>query len=334
MKKLEISIGYDIIIGSGLLDKIDEYFNLDRRVLVVTDSGVPKEYSHAVAERAKISKIYTVPEGEGSKSLEVYKKLMRAAADFELGRGDLMIAVGGGVVGDLVGFAASTYMRGIDFYNVPTTLLSEVDSSIGGKCALNLDGIKNIIGSFYRPSGVLIDTDTLKTLPKRQFASGLCEAIKMAATSNEALFRYFEENEIDEENIGYVITEALKIKAAVVKSDEREEGLRKILNFGHTLGHGIESVEALSGLYHGECVALGMISMCSGRTRKRLVSVLEKFSLPTKYEGDIDKAIEFARHDKKCHSGVIDTVTLEEIGKYKMKKMTLEEFEAHIKNSL
>ncbi len=333
MKKLHIG-DYDIIIGSGLIDKAKDFFNLERRVLVVTDSGVPTEYAKRVANQAKNSRIYTVPEGEGAKSIDVYRNLMSEAADFELGRGDLMIAVGGGVVGDLTGFAASTYMRGIDFYNIPTTLLSQVDSSVGGKCAINLGGIKNIIGSFYRPRGVLIDTDTLKTLPQRQFSSGLCEAIKMAATSNGSLFEYFEENSVDFSNIEYVITEALKIKAAVVEEDEQEAGLRKILNFGHTLGHGIESVEGLSGLYHGECVALGMIPMTHSSARGRVIKVLEKFHLPTKWSGDIDTAIEFAHHDKKRSGGTIDTILVNEIGSFEIRKMTVEEFGDYIKSEL
>lgn len=333
MKRLHIG-DYDINIGSGLLDRASNFFRLDRRVLIVTDSGVPTEYAKRVAAPIKESRIYTVPEGEGAKSIAVYEALMREAADFELGRGDLMIAVGGGVVGDLTGFAASTYMRGIDFYSVPTTLLSQVDSSVGGKCAINLGGIKNIVGSFYRPRGVLIDTDTLKTLPKRQFSAGLCEAIKMAATSNRELFEYFENNDVDLSNIEYVITEALKIKAAVVEEDEHEAGLRKILNFGHTLGHGIESVEGLSGLYHGECVALGMIPMTHSAIRKRVVRVLEKFSLPTVWQGNIDTAIEFAHHDKKCGGGKIDTILVNEIGSFEIRKMTTDEFGSYVKAEL
>ena len=248
MKTLHIgrdNRGYDIIIGSGIIGKISEYFKLDRRVLIITDEGVPRKYAQAVSAAIAGSSIYVVPEGEGAKSLEVYGKVIERAAELELSRGDAMVAVGGGVVGDLTGFVASTYMRGIDFYNVPTTLLSQVDSSVGGKCAINLGGIKNIVGSFYRPRGVLIDTDTLKTLDKRQFAGGLCEAIKMSLTSNAELFEYFERSSIGYENIEYVITEALKIKSSVVEEDEHESGLRKILNFGHTLGHGIESVEGL-----------------------------------------------------------------------------------------
>ena len=333
MQRLHIG-DYDITVGAGLIDRISDFFKLDRRVLIVTDSGVPEVYSKKVASQIKTAKIYTVPEGEGAKSIDVYRNLMRAAAEFELGRGDLMIAVGGGVVGDLTGFAASTYMRGIDFYNIPTTLLSQVDSSVGGKCAINLDGIKNIIGSFYRPSGVLIDTDTLKTLSQRQFSSGLCEAIKMAATKNASLFEYFENNSVDLSNVEYVICEALKIKAEVVELDEHEGGLRKILNFGHTLGHGIESVEGLEGLYHGECVALGMIPMTHPSVRKRLTRVLEKFALPTVWEGDVDAAIEFSHHDKKCSGGSIDTILVNEIGSFEIRKMSIEDFAAHIKREL
>lgn len=337
MKRLHIGRGergYDIIIGSGIISRAREFFNLERRTLIVTDAGVPIEYARAVAEGLPDAHIYVVPMGEGAKSLEVYGALMKRATELELSRSDAMVAVGGGVVGDLTGFAASTYMRGIDFYNVPTTLLSQVDSSVGGKCAINLGTIKNTVGSFYPPRSVLIDTDTLKTLPKRQFASGLCEAIKMSLTSNAELFEYFEKNDVNEENIEYVITEALKIKAAVVEEDEKELGLRKILNFGHTLGHGIESVEGLSGLYHGECVALGMIPMCEEDVRARLIPVLKRSSLPTEWGGDIDLAISFAHHDKKRTRGGVDTVLVNAPGSFRIKNMSFDEFSVHIKKSL
>lgn len=334
MKRLHIgcdSRGYDIIIGSGIIAEASRLFNLNRRALIVTDAGVPIEYAKAVAESLSDSEIYVVVEGEGAKSLEVYGALMKRAAELELSRGDVMIAVGGGVVGDLTGFAASTYMRGIDFYNIPTTLLSQVDSSVGGKCAINLGNIKNTVGSFYRPKGVLIDTDTLKTLPKRQISSGLCEAIKMSLTSNAELFEFFENTDVSEENIEYVITEALKIKASVVEEDEKEMGLRKILNFGHTLGHGIESVEGLSGLYHGECVALGMIPMCKEDTRARLIRVLKKASLPTEWNGNLDLALSFAHHDKKRTARGVDTVFVNEPGTFEIKNISFDEFSAQVK---
>ena len=184
--------GYDINIGRGLLARAGELFALDRKVFIVTDSGVPKEYAKAIAELSKEAKIVTVTEGEGSKSPETFAYLCQEMLDFGMTRTDCAVAVGGGVVGDLTGFAAASFMRGIDFYNVPTTVLSMVDSSIGGKTAINLGGVKNIVGAFHQPRGVLIHPDTLKTLPDRQLSNGLAEAVKMALISDKELFELFE----------------------------------------------------------------------------------------------------------------------------------------------
>ena len=336
MTSLHLSLGersYDITIGKDLLKSADKYFNLNRKVLVLTDSGVPKEYSERIAALCKDALIYTVQEGEGSKSLTTLEKLLSAMMDYKMTRKDALVAVGGGVVGDLGGFAASVYMRGIDFYNAPTTILSQVDSSIGGKTAVNLGSTKNIVGSFYQPKAVLIDTDTQKTLPKRQISAGLAEAVKMALTSSEELFEIFESEENGEDNIEKIIVEALKIKKSVVEKDEKESGLRKILNFGHTLGHGIEADSSLGGLYHGECVALGMLPVCSPEVRARLVPVLKKLDLPTEYDGNIDSALEYASHDKKADGDGIDVVLVEKVGEFKLSRMTLNEFGTLVKKN-
>lgn len=328
---IKVNLGersYDITIERGAIGSVGRIFNLDRRVLVLTDSGVPKEYAEAVAKQAKEARIVTVDEGEGAKSLEVMAQLLGEMSDFRMSRGDALVAVGGGVVGDLGGFTASIYMRGIDFYNVPTTLLSEVDSSIGGKTAVNLGGVKNIVGAFYQPKGVVIDPDCLETLDYRQISSGLAEVVKMSLTSDKALFEYLEEKSLNEiiENIDYVIEAALKIKKDVVEKDEREGGLRKILNFGHSFGHGIEAEEEMKGLYHGECVALGMLPVSSESVRKRLIPVLKKLGLPTEYTGDIDSAFAFVSHDKKASDDGISIVFVDEIGSFRIEKISFEEF--------
>lgn len=325
--------GYDIYIGHGLLSQAREIFNLDRRVFLVTDSGVPKEYAETVAALAKEAKIVTVPEGEGSKSLEVYGRLLSEMSEFGLTRTDCAVAVGGGVVGDLTGFLAASYMRGIDFYNIPTTVLSQVDSSIGGKTAINLMGIKNIVGAFHQPKGVIVDINTLSTLPKRQVANGLAEALKMSVTSDAELFSLFESEEIGEENIERVIISALKIKKAVVETDERESGLRKVLNFGHTFGHAVEAEEEMHGLYHGECVAIGMLPVSSPSVRKRLVPVLKKLGLPCSYDGDAERALGFISHDKKCDGDKISIVLVNEIGSFEIRKMTVLEFAEMVRNT-
>ncbi len=336
MEILNMSLGersYDITVGHALISKADKLFNLNRKVLIVTDSGVPGEYSKTVALCAKEAKIITVPMGEGAKSLECYSMILSEMISWGMTRSDCAVAVGGGVIGDLTGFAAASYMRGIDFYNIPTTLLSQVDSSIGGKVAINFDGVKNIVGAFYQPRGVLIDTDVLKTLPKRQIANGLAESIKMSLTSDAELFRLFEESESIEKNTEDIIIRSLKIKKAVVENDERESGLRKILNFGHTFGHAIEAEEEMKGLYHGECVALGMLVASSPEVKARLIPVLSRLGLPTEYRGDVEMALSFISHDKKCEGENLSAVFVDTPGSYRLEKMSVEDFSNLVRNT-
>lgn len=323
---------YDITVLRGGINRAGELFDLSRKVTVITDSGVPKEYAEAVAGQCKNAKIITLPHGEKTKSFAFLEQISLEMADFGMTRGDCVVAVGGGVVGDIAGFAAATYMRGVDFYNIPTTLLSQVDSSIGGKCAVNLGGIKNTVGVFYQPKGVIIDPDLLSTLPKRQIANGLAETIKMALTNDAELFSLIESEDINE-NIDEIIIRALKIKKAVVEADERESGVRKILNFGHTLGHGIEA-EADGSLYHGECVAIGMTAVCSKEIKDRVVSVLRRAGLPTEYRGDINKALEHIAHDKKCESDGISVIYVDNIGSYRIEKTDVEDFCRHVREVL
>ena len=339
MTVLNMELGassYPIIIGRDILKNAKEYFRLDRKVFIVTDDGVPKEYALTVKDLCKDATVMTVKAGEGSKSISTLEKLLFAMSDLGMTRGDCVVAVGGGVVGDLAGFAASVYMRGIDFYNVPTTLLSQVDSSIGGKTAVNLGSVKNSVGSFKQPKAVIVDVDTLKTLPERHLHSGLCEAVKMAATSNKELFEKFEASAEDDiyGNIEEFVTEALKIKKAVVEVDECEKGLRKILNFGHTFGHAIESANGLSGLYHGECVALGMLAVTDGEVKERLTSVLRKLRLPTEYKSDFNEEFTYLSHDKKCTERGVCVVLCPKIGEHEFKDMTLDEFKNLVVNSL
>lgn len=311
---------YDIVIERGALQRANELLHLDRKVLVLTDDGVPKEYAETVAELSKDGYVCTVPQGEESKSIERFSEVLSKMLELGFSRKDAVVAVGGGVVGDLAGFVASAYMRGIDFYNIPTTVLSQVDSSIGGKTAVNLDGIKNIVGAFYQPKKVLVDLDLLNTLPDRQISNGLAEAVKMSLTSDAELFTLFEKGNINE-NMDEIITHSLMIKKNVVEQDEKEQGLRKILNFGHTIGHGVESFEHLNGLYHGECVALGMIPMVSVELRPRLIKVLESLKLPTSVDIDADKVYEAMTHDKKGEGASVTITTVSEPGKFEMKKV-------------
>ncbi|MBR5539543.1 MAG: 3-dehydroquinate synthase [Clostridia bacterium] len=324
---------YDIVVERGALAAAKQYLNLARRVLVVTDSGVPAEYARAVADNCQNAVICTVPMGESSKSLEVFGSLLQTMLDNGFSRKDCVVAVGGGVVGDLAGFAASAYMRGIDFYNIPTTLLSQIDSSIGGKTAINFGDVKNVVGAFYQPKKVLIDPELLGTLPKRQISNGLAEAIKMSLTSDKELFEIFESKDV-ESNIDEIIIRSLNIKKNVVEQDEKESGLRKILNFGHTVGHGIESSEGMSELFHGECVALGMIPMCSDAVRPRLINVLKKCNLYRVLNYDWDKISKAMFHDKKADGDSVSVTTVCEVGSFEIKTVKCTDLTALAKKRL
>ncbi len=320
---------YNIYIERGSLSKASELLDLNRKVLIVTDEGVPKEYAETVAAQCKKAVIATVPQGEGSKSIEVYEQLLRKMLENGFTRKDTVVAVGGGVCGDLAGFVAASFMRGVDFYNIPTTVLSQVDSSIGGKVAVNLGGIKNIVGAFYQPKAVLIDPDTLKTLPRRQISAGLAEAVKMAVNFDKELFEKIEAQENPMDIIDEIIEGSLLIKKRVVEEDEKESGLRKVLNFGHTVGHAVESASK-GELYHGECVALGMLAVCEGEVRKRVKRVLESLKLPTKFKADRDVLIDAVSHDKKAGANTTTVIVCDEVGTFKMQEETLDEIKARM----
>lgn len=325
--------GYDILLERGALSRAASYLDLDRRVLILTDEGVPAIYAETVAKACRSAVTVRVKQGEGSKSIPVFEQICRTLLDEGFTRSDCVVAVGGGVVGDLAGFVAASYMRGIDFYNIPTTLLSQVDSSIGGKVAVNLGGVKNIVGAFYQPKRVLIDPEVLSTLPPRQIANGMAEAVKMALTSDAELFALLEREDAMEV-IDTVIERSLRIKKAVVEQDEKEAGLRKVLNFGHTLGHGIEASQGEGGLYHGECVALGMLPMCADGVRERLLRVLVRLGLPTTVEGDLEEMLSLASHDKKCRGSRISTVRVEEVGSFRLADEEIEDWKAEIRSAL
>ena len=321
---------YDITIESGALKCADRYFRLNRKVLIVTDDGVPAEYSRAVAGCCDSPFIVTLPQGEASKTLDNFTYLLQQLVEQGFTRSDCVVAVGGGVIGDLSGFVASAYMRGIDFYNIPTTVLSQVDSSIGGKTAVDFMGYKNLVGAFYPPKGVLIDPDTLLTLPPRHVANGMAEVVKMALTFDSDLFEMLEKLDGIDCVPTEVIYRSLLIKKQVVEEDERESGLRKVLNFGHTLGHAIESAGGMTDYYHGECVALGMVPMCSTSVRERLVAVLQRLHLPTVWNGTAEQLTAAVRHDKKVDGDNITVVYAPDVGCFEMKTLPFAEYEEWI----
>ena len=334
--KLTMNLGersYDIIIKSGSLENLYQFARLDRRVAVVTDSGVPAQYAQMVADQCKDATIITVPQGEASKSMKILESVLRQMLEFNMGRGDLVIAVGGGVVGDLAGFAASIYMRGIDFINCPTTTLSMIDSSIGGKTAVDLGDTKNIVGAFWQPKVVLVDFDALATLPRRHFVNGLAEAIKAGLIADPELFALFE-CEHPEENIERIIYRSLRVKKNVVENDEHEQGQRACLNFGHTIGHGIEAVKGVrgrrtNGLFHGECVALGMLPMIEDKSLvRRTRAIYRTLGLPTRTGVDKNKVLSYMQHDKKSAGSTITVIKVPGLGCWRADKIPMTELPA------
>lgn len=325
---------YDVIIEKGALNKVGKYFDLNRKVLIVTDSGVPNNYVDTIKKACREAYVYSFKQGERSKNIKVFSAILSSLVDHEFTRTDCVVACGGGVVGDISGFAASAYMRGIDFYNVPTTLLSQIDSSIGGKFAIDFEKLKNIVGAFYQPKAVLIDPNTLDTLSDRLIHAGLVEGIKMGATSNKELFELIKNSKNLKDDIENIIVESLKIKRSVVMSDPNEQGIRKVLNFGHTIGHAIEAVEN-GKLYHGECVAIGMMYMASDSVKQELEEIFNKYNININYdiEKKKKKILELIKHDKKMDRDKITIVYVDIIGSYEFRKISLDELEKYLERS-
>ena len=335
---------YSVHIGEGLLPKAGEMVAAacgGAAAAIVTDDIVGGLYGD-VAERSLkeagyATVRYAFPHGEQSKNMETYASLLNALAEAHLTRSDVLVSLGGGVVGDLTGFAAATYLRGIRFAQIPTTLLAMVDSSVGGKTAVNLPAGKNQAGAFYQPDIVLCDYGTLETLPDDIFRDGCAEIIKHGAILSPELFELLKEplgQQIED-----IIARNVTIKRDVVAADEKDNGIRQILNFGHTIGHGIEKHSSYS-VTHGKAVAIGMAIASRGAARMgacgedcymEIVEALKRFRLP--YETDIqpEKLIEAAFSDKKRRGQRITLIIPERIGKCALKEFSLEEAEAFIR---
>lgn len=348
MKKLTVDLkdrAYDILIDKGLRyrfnDEIKKVFN-GNKIVVITDDNLNNIYGKELMESLSedfSTKFIVIKAGEKSKNFNSLMTIYNELLDFKLTRSDLIVAFGGGVVGDLAGFVASTFLRGISFIQIPTSLLAQVDSSVGGKVAVDLEKGKNLVGSFYHPKLVLIDTEILKTLPEKYFNDGLGEVIKYGAIKDEKLFsklENFENKDILKENMEDIIYNCCDIKRVVVENDEKDTGERMILNFGHTLGHGIEKVYNYETYSHGEAVAIGMYKITSisegiGITKKgtseRLKNLLCKYNLPidakiTKEE----ELIEAIKLDKKNLNKELNVILIEDIGKAIIYKTTEEFF--------
>ena len=321
---------YEVIVERGCIDKVIKYLDLNRKVLIITDSNIPLEYVDKVKQDIKNSYVYTIKSGEESKNFTNFENILKFLIDNQFSRTDCIIALGGGVVGDLSGFVASVYMRGIDFYNIPTTLLSQVDSSIGGKTAIDMCGVKNIVGAFYPPKKVLIDPNVLRTLDERQVHSGLVEAYKMGFTFDKELVDLIMASSNLNDDIDEIIIRALNIKKDVVEKDFKEQNLRKVLNFGHTVGHAIEASGKFNDLLHGECVGLGMLYMVSDELKETIKKFLVKYNLP--YECNIDKEelFRYISLDKKRSNDYISIIRVEEIGKFLIEKILLEDIKNYL----
>ncbi len=332
--KLSIDLkerSYDIIMEKGIIDHIEDYMNLNRKVLIITDSNVPITYANRIKKQCKEAYIEILEPGEQSKSLTTFAYLCEKLLHYHFSRKDLIIALGGGVIGDLSGYVAASYMRGIDFIQVPTTTLSQIDSSIGGKVAINLGNVKNIIGAFWQPKAVFIDLNTLNSLDKRHYYNGLVEALKAGLIYDSSLFKLFESDNIDD-HLETIIFKALCVKKDVVEKDEKEQNLRKILNFGHTIGHAIESYFDLSTYYHGECVAYGMTYFVNDELYQRLIPIYEKLHIPKLIDFNQDEVYEILKNDKKTNAEHISVVYVENIGEAMIKDLSLNEIREVLKN--
>ncbi len=317
---------YDIVIGSGTLR--DASFEIGRRMglshaVVITDDNVETPYAIAAAESLSDTgasvDLIVVDAGETSKSIKTADMLWNQLLEANADRNTAIVAVGGGVIGDLAAFVAATYTRGLDFVQIPTTLLAQVDSSVGGKVAINLPGAKNMVGAFWQPAGVVIDTHALASLPQREYRAGLGEVVKYGVIQDAPFFEYLEQHSDqilarDDEVLRYVVTRCCQLKADVVQEDEREEsGRRAILNYGHTFGHALEAATRYSQLLHGEAVSIGIL--CASRLAESLGMVdssftsrqeklLAEFSLPIEVPAvDVDLVLRAMQQDKKVSHG-------------------------------
>ena len=328
--------GYDILIGEDLEAEIVSFFagaGFSSQVLVFSDSNVGKVHGEKFAEllrrAGKRPTVHLVPAGEGSKSLAEAERAYTRAIEVGLDRKSAIVALGGGVVGDLAGFVAATYMRGVPFVQIPTSLLAQVDSSVGGKVAVNHRLGKNLIGAFYQPKRVFINLGCLSTLPRRELSTGLGEVVKYGVIYDGAFFSYLEEYAeavlaMQLPAMEHIVLRSCEIKAEVVTQDEKEAGLRAILNFGHTMGHAIEKETRYVRYNHGEAVAVGMmgaaylsreLGLVGDAEVARLRGLLEKFSLPTRAEGCTEDGMYAAIfHDKKAVDGKVKWILMESVG--------------------
>ena len=338
MEKVSVNLGaasYEIIIGENILSNVGKFITEKKftKVLVVTQQNIFDAGGRALIDGFDAEKISytvaTIPDGETAKNLREAENLYTRAIEFGLDRKSVVVALGGGVVGDLGGFVAATFLRGIALIQIPTTLLAQVDSAVGGKTAVNHTLGKNLIGAFHQPSAVFIDLSFLATLPEREIKSGLGEVVKYGIISDEKFFAYLEDNaekilQRDLKTLAHVVKRSCEIKAEVVGADEKESGLRRILNFGHTLAHAVEEQTGYKKFRHGEAVAIGMVGAAKiscelGKTSaanvERLEKLLQRFDMVTRCDGlDAEKLYAVTFRDKKTVGGAVNWVLMKNFG--------------------
>ena len=335
MKQLDIqsSIGTSKILVGESLKNVSKYLPENKKLVIITDTNVRKIYGHQFPE----GNIIEIGIGEDNKTLDTIKVIIGQMLEMELDRTSFVLGIGGGIVCDITGFVASVFMRGVDFGFVSTTLLAQVDASVGGKNGVNFEGFKNMVGVFALPKFVICDTKMLQTLPKDEVLSGFAEIVKHGAIASNELFCYIEENiekalDLDPIVVDHFVYESNKIKSTVVNGDARERGERRKLNFGHTFGHAIEKVTKIS---HGKAVSIGMVvaaelsvqkGLMQKSEAKRLKDVLKRMNLPVDTAGlDKDKALEAMKHDKKREGNSVHFILLEEIGKAQIQGITFDD---------
>lgn len=325
---------YDILIEEGALKNISKHllekYSSPRKVCVITDSNVGSQYADQLVKNLQAASYdafrIVFPSGEHSKNLTTFTNILEAMGDSELSRSDIVLALGGGVVSDIAGFAAGTYMRGIDFVFVPTTLLAIIDSSVGGKNAVNLLSGKNLAGLFWSPSLVIVDPEVLDSVEPEKMQDGLVEALKAAVISDSGLVA-----QIEKRNYDYLIERCISIKKALVEVDEYDTGLRQLLSFGHTIGHGIEKISSYSTT-HGVAVAKGMVGearaayelgYCKTDMSSELARILQGFGIDTSLNYDPMELYNHALVDKKIKEGTINMIVPEVIGKCTTRRISL-----------
>lgn len=315
---------YDVHIENNLLDRLSEFFDSNQKYVIVFDDNIPQIYVNKVRKACPNACEIPFPQGEKSKCLSEYQRIIEILIQKNIHKDATLIALGGGVTGDLGGFVAATYLRGISYVQIPTTLLAQIDSSVGGKVAIDFYETKNSIGSIYPPKQVLIDPTVLQTLEIRHFQNGMAELIKYGMIADEDLFESIRSGKALS-SMETTIAKAIQIKKAFVEKDELDMNIRHALNFGHTYGHAIEAYYRYEKYLHGEAIAIGMVKILpAGTIKTRLMNLLKKYSLPTEDPVANESLNPFLVRDKKSQSDYIRIVTIPEIGKYAIQSVPLE----------